>query len=330
MAAGAGNLALLEMLLAAGARRELDRALFYSCGEDGSPECLGALLDAGANPSPPEPPDPGDSPRALALHHSKAACLEILRERTPATTLIDAAIDGNEEVLSTLLQQGAPVEHQLTSNVTALSGAAAMGHEHVVAKLLEVGADPNLASFVTRTPIARALRAGHFRVARRLQEAGAIIGTGLSHLIGRGCPEDIWMWALDKSQPKSPEDLLCRASLSGDMAATRALLSHGADPDGRDAWGRTPLMIGAWANTPGTARLLLEAGANPQGTDTHGRPLLHYAFTYDDYSPDWADPDFDPDTYLRDETMLQSETVTLLRAAGAKLPWESEEPDSDV
>jgi hypothetical protein len=53
---------------------------------------LTALLDAGAEPSPPA--DPEDwTPRISALYVRNAEGLRILRERTPPLGLIDAAID---------------------------------------------------------------------------------------------------------------------------------------------------------------------------------------------------------------------------------------------
>lgn len=60
-------------------------------------------------------------------------------------------------------------------------------------------------------------------------------------------------------------------------AAMEAALAAGADPDGTDAAGNTPLHACAWPGNLAVARLLLEHGANVDARNRRGVPVLHEA-----------------------------------------------------
>lgn len=68
--------------------------------------------------------------------------------------------------------------------------------------------------------------------------------------------------------PLSPEDRarltaeLVRAAEAGDVDAVGAALRQGADRDGRDARGRTPLMAATHGNQVDVVRVLLDAGSD--------------------------------------------------------------------
>ncbi|WP_216591273.1 ankyrin repeat domain-containing protein [Streptomyces brasiliscabiei] len=70
---------------------------------------------------------------------------------------------------------------------------------------------------------------------------------------------------------------LFEAILSGDARTTRTLLRGGANPEGRDADGTTPLYLASVQGEAEVARLLLEAGASPdtesRGPGAEGTPL---------------------------------------------------------
>jgi ankyrin repeat protein len=87
------------------------------------------------------------------------------------TALMFAAQEGLVEVVSTLLDRGADVDHSGTSLETALTLAAANGHEAVVERLLHAGANVNLGPEGGALKLALAGR--HERVAELLRAAGA-------------------------------------------------------------------------------------------------------------------------------------------------------------
>jgi ankyrin repeat protein len=65
----------------------------------------------------------------------------------------------------------------------------------------------------------------------------------------------------------------------GDPVTTCLLLKYGADPNIRDAAGKTPLMSAAVVGDETKARLLLEGGADPDLQDLAGRTALMHALS---------------------------------------------------
>lgn len=59
------------------------------------------------------------------------------------------------------------------------------------------------------------------------------------------------------------KETIVAAVRDGRASVLQNLLVAGADPDGRDAQGRTALMWAAECNRPALAEILLEAGAQP-------------------------------------------------------------------
>lgn len=64
---------------------------------------------------------------------------------------------------------------------------------------------------------------------------------------------------------------LIRASEGGHTEVARLLLARGADPNARDATGRTALAAAAEYGDPELVRVLLQAGADPEHKDAEGR-----------------------------------------------------------
>ncbi|XP_064358967.1 cyclin-dependent kinase 4 inhibitor B-like [Dromaius novaehollandiae] len=63
-----------------------------------------------------------------------------------------------------------------------------------------------------------------------------------------------------------PRDRLSSAAARGDVEEVRALLDAGADPNGTNSFGRTPLQV-MMLGSPRLAELLLQRGADPNRAD---------------------------------------------------------------
>jgi len=63
----------------------------------------------------------------------------------------------------------------------------------------------------------------------------------------------------------------------GDLIEIRALLNAGANVEGRDVLGWTPLIYAALQDQPQTIRLLLDHGADAEARDVYGRTAREYA-----------------------------------------------------
>jgi ankyrin repeat protein len=87
--------------------------------------------------------------------------------------------------------------------------------------------------------------------------------------------------------PPSPAELaaydgLHAAAARGDAAEIARLLAAGADPDGRDAHGRTPLHVAAHAARHDAMRALVAGGADPRALDRDRYDVLTIAAVADD------------------------------------------------
>ncbi|CAK9094043.1 unnamed protein product [Durusdinium trenchii] len=96
------------------------------------------------------------------------------KERQEDTrALLEAAFEGDEDLVLKFLKKGLPVDAAPASGVTALSEAAAAGKPRVVELLLERKANPNSRGEFKRTPLWRASYSGRETILPLLLEAGA-------------------------------------------------------------------------------------------------------------------------------------------------------------
>ncbi|XP_067839402.1 cyclin-dependent kinase 4 inhibitor B-like [Heptranchias perlo] len=69
-------------------------------------------------------------------------------------------------------------------------------------------------------------------------------------------------------------DELANAAARGDIGTMRQLLNNGADPNGINRFGRTPIQV-MKLGAPAVCRLLLDYGADPNRQDNQQIALIH-------------------------------------------------------
>ena len=137
------------------------------------------------------------------------------------TELIDAARNGQDDLISSLLDLGANVNHEDRGGRTALLFAAAHGSADVVSLLIEHGADINHEDKYGETALLEAARSGSADVVSLLLEHGA----GVNHERNDG------------------RTALFEAALSGNIEMVSFLVEHGSDINHEDSTGSTTLYV---------------------------------------------------------------------------------------
>jgi hypothetical protein len=164
---------------------------------------------------------------------------------------------------------------------TALHYAAFCGHVDVLRALLAGGADPSALAADGRSPLAVAFEEGHHAAAQVIIEAiearGGSASSAAASLAAAG-------GTLARSGATSAAvayasalAALSDASYAGDVRAVYARIQAGADVNGVDAAGFTPLHRAAAGGNTHVLELLLGAGADVNPRDAAGCTPLHYA-----------------------------------------------------
>jgi ankyrin repeat protein len=174
-----------------------------------------------------------------------------------------AAASGRVKAIGVLLAHGAEVDARLprglmrAAGMTPLMMAAGATSAEAIRLLLEAGADPGAVDESGRTALQHARAAGHKKVIALLEKAAE------EHDTAAGV--DLWT-----------------AAATGPVYRVRTLIDAGANPDARDAEGRTPLMIAAAAGQSDIVAFLCAKGADARATaGADGRSdLWTFAFRY--------------------------------------------------
>ena len=154
------------------------------------------------------------------------------------TYLIEASVRGDVEVVRFLLKNGAnPNIATSFANQTPLLAATQQRHSEVVDLLLRHGADCSTVDYPSRfSPLEYALVDENADIVRSLLAAGA--------------------------RPVFRRLAFGREGGAAAREIVRLLMKHGFDINGRDDWGKTPLMWAAERAPLETVQFLIESGAD--------------------------------------------------------------------
>ena len=189
-AAASGDVAQVKAFLAKGDKADVrdsyGRTPLHIAAYGRHHEAMRALVAAGANPNVLENDRydivtiaavANDVP-TLKLALELGASAKNVTSRYDGTALIAAAHLGHAEVVRTLIQAGAPLDHVNNLGWTALIESIVLGdggprHTDTLRALLEAGANVNLADRNGQTPLALAKSRGYGAMVKLLQQRGA-------------------------------------------------------------------------------------------------------------------------------------------------------------
>jgi uncharacterized protein len=179
------------------------------------------------------------------------------------STAVHWAVHGdNLALLNALLDAGAKPDAVTRYRIAPLTLAAQNGNAALVERLLAAGAIPDTASEEGQTALMTAARNGSVAVVRALLKRGAQVGLAESF---RG------------------QTALMFAAGEGNIDAAKLLLELGAKLNERSKGGYTPLLFAVRNNRIETVKFLLERGANvndkiPDGTSALSMAILNADF----------------------------------------------------
>lgn len=169
------------------------------------------------------------------------------------TLLIDAARNGDVDVVEALLKQGANVNQGNKKGETPLILAAAYGHVEVVDVLIKQGANVNQGNKKGDTPLHLAAINGRAEVVDTLIRQGANVNQG----------------------NKFGEPPLIRTAMMGHVKVAESLIRHGADVNQGNETGVTPLHGAVAHNRVELVDILIRHGADVNQGNKYGvTPLI--------------------------------------------------------
>ncbi|UYV68447.1 hypothetical protein LAZ67_5004353 [Cordylochernes scorpioides] len=211
-----------------------------------------------------------------------------LQSEDGSTPLHIAAMKGNIDIISDLLDAGADIDAKRKNGETTIYIAIKKGNLELFELLLEAGANINLEYEFSRTCLHMAIDLEFKYICEKLIEKGADIEArdqfGLTPLIWAAANANIQCFIeiiLEKGADVNARNMHGSSALYfasvGSVANVRVLLKAGADINVRNENGMTCLMRAADANKEDILIELLKRGANIHDTDKNGLSAFSYA-----------------------------------------------------
>ena len=170
-------------------------------------------------------------------------------------SLHDAAWDGDEAQVKTLLAKGADLDARVEEGETALHFAAFKGRTVIARLLLDKGADANARKKDGATPLGLAAFNGHKEVAELLLAKGADL----------------------KARTLEGDTALHMAAYKGETAVAEVLIARGADVNAAKEDGDTALHLAAYKGEREVVQLLLAKGADAKLKNKAGETAAQLA-----------------------------------------------------
>ena len=184
--------------------------------------------------------------------------------------IVQAARDGDEQMIRKLLGSGADIKASHTSTLRhALSEASLQGHQRIVDLLIDEGCPLDFPDADGNTALHHASRGGFLNVAKSLIIGGASINASGQHgqtplHLAMDMPhQNVVMLLVQNRANVNARDTLSQTPLHigairGNAAMCKHLVDEGAQLDSRDAQSKTPLQLACEAGNYDLAQILLD------------------------------------------------------------------------
>ncbi len=235
----------------------LSESRLVDSARDCDPELFGRLLASASPQTINAQVKGGETALTHAVWFRKSRCVEMLinagvnlNTRTDGreTALHYALYRGTPEIVWMLLEHGADVQAAEAENgYTVLMIAAGLNRYDALRALLFLGAKPFEQDFKGRTALMHAIRGAHRQSAELL-----ILPSTIDQRDNRG------------------ESAIYYSIRARDKYILDRLLEVGANPNARNEYGETPLMLAASRGNEEMVRSLLRHGADPELQDRTG------------------------------------------------------------
>jgi len=188
-----------------------------------------------------------------SLHYHEASSAA----NSDSTAFMDAAMSGDMNTVTRLLDQGVDVNAKDAGGSTALMYASWRGYVEIVKRLLGKDANVNAQDSHGMTALGHASQEGHADIVKLLIDNGADVN----------------------AKDEDGMTILIYASQKGERndETMKLLLDHGADVNAKNKYGATALIYASRAGSIKKVKRLLAKGADADAVDKNGLTALMYA-----------------------------------------------------